>query len=237
MVTEFILLIIGGYLMGAIPVTYLAARWSRRVDLRKHGSGNVGGANLFKVTSKRIAIPASIFDFGKAMPAVAVANVIGLDITQQVVIGVAAVVGHNWPVFLRFSGGRGIATIMGVALIVPILNGMVPWSLIVFMAIMILNVLTIRAIPIGIGISVTAMPIVSWAVGEPLELTLGFVAMFVIMIIRRLTPRRIPISASVPTGELLLNRLLFDRDIRDRKTWVNQQRGKPEENEVFNLDK
>ena len=134
MVTEFILLIVGGYLMGSVPATYLAARWSRRVDLRKHGSGNVGGANLFKVTSKRIAIPASIFDFGKAMPAIAVAHVIGLDITQQVIIGLAAVVGHNWPVFLRFSGGRGIATTMGVTFIVPVLNGMVPWSLISFLA-------------------------------------------------------------------------------------------------------
>ncbi len=231
MVTEFILLIIGGYLMGAVPAAYLAARWSRRLDIRKHGSGNVGGANLFKVTSKRIAIPASIFDFGKAMPAIAVAHVIGLDITQQVVIGIAAVVGHNWPVFLRFNGGRGIATTMGVAFIVPVLNGMVPWSLISFLAIMIINVLTVRTIPIGMVIAVVSMPIVSWAVDEPTGLTLGFLAMFVIMIIRRLTPRRAPISASVPTGELLLNRLLLDRDIKDRDTWVNQQRGKPEENE------
>ena len=53
--------------------------------------------------------------------------------------------------------------------------------------------------------------------------------MFIIMVIRRLTPRRTRISASVPTGELLLNRLLFDRDIRDRKTWINQQRAKPED--------
>jgi glycerol-3-phosphate acyltransferase PlsY len=156
-------------------------------------------------------------------------QLVGLDITQQVIIGIAAVVGHNWPVFLRFSGGRGIATIMGAALIVPLVNDlMIPWSFIAFLALMIINLFTVRNIPIGIGIAVAAMPIVSAAVGEPLALTLGFVAMFVIMVIRRLTPRRAPISASVPTGELLLNRLLFDRDIRDRETWIHQDRNSTE---------
>jgi glycerol-3-phosphate acyltransferase PlsY len=229
MVVEFILLIIGGYLMGAVPAAYLAARWTRGLDLRRHGSGNIGGANLAKTGARWIAVMVGFFDGGKAMPAVAVANIIGLDITQQVVIGLAAVVGHNWPVFLRFSGGRGIATIMGVALIVPVLNGYIPWSLIAFIAIMLINLFTVRNIPVGIGICVALMPIISWAVGEPLEITLGFVAMFAIMIIRRLTPRRTRISASVPTGELLLNRLLFDRDIRDRESWINQRRLKPGE--------
>jgi len=230
MVTEFILLLVGGYLMGAIPAAYLAARWMRGIDIRRYGSGNVGGANLVKVGARWIAVMVGFFDTGKAMPAVWVAHLVGLDLTQQVIIGIAAIVGHNWPVFLRFSGGRGIATIMGVALIVPLVNDplLVPWSLIAFLAIMIINLFTVRRIPEGIGIAVAAMPIVSWAVGEPLELILGFVAMFIIMVIRRLTPPRTQVSASVTTGELLLNRLLFDRDIRDRETWINQQRAKPE---------
>jgi len=229
MVTEFILLVVGGYLMGSIPAAYLAARWSRRLDIRQYGSGNVGGANLFKVSAKWIAIPAIFFDIGKAMPAVWVAHLIGLDIAPQVAIGIAGIIGHNWPAFLRFNGGRGIATIMGVALITPLLNGLIPWSLIVFMAIMILNVLTVRNIPVGIGIAVAAMPIVSWGVGEPLELTLGFVAMFIIMVIRRLTVPKTPATATVTTGELLLNRLLFDRDIRDREIWIHRQPVKPKE--------
>jgi len=230
MVVNFILLLVGGYLMGAIPTAYIAARWTRGIDLRQHGSGNVGGANLIKVGARWIAVISGLFDTFKAMPAVWVASLVGLDLTQQVIIGLAAIVGHNWPVFLRFSGGRGISTIMGVALIVPLVNDppLVPWSLIAFMTIMLTNLFTIRAIPLGIAISVAVMPIVSWAVGEPLEMTLGFVAMFLIMVIRRLTPRRTQISASVPVGELLLNRFLFDRDIRDRETWISQQRAKPE---------
>jgi glycerol-3-phosphate acyltransferase PlsY len=227
-VVKFILLIIGGYLMGAIPTSYLAARWMRGVDIRQYGSGNVGGANLIKLGARWVAIIVGFFDVGKAMPAVWVAHLVGLGLPYQVAIGIAAVVGHNWPVYLRFSGGRGIATIMGVALIAPLLNGYIPWPLIAFLAIMILNALTVRRIPEGIGVSVAAMPIVSWATGQPLALILGFVAMFIIMVIRRLTPSRTQVSASVPTGELLLNRLLFDRDIRDREAWINQRRVKPE---------
>jgi len=231
MVIKFILLLVGGYLMGAIPAAYLAARWMRGIDIRQYGSGNVGGANLIKVGARWIAVLVVIFDIGKAMPAVWVAHLIGLDLALQVAVGIAGVIGHNWPVFLRFNGGRGIATIIGVAFIVPLVNDppLVPWSLIVFLTIMLLNVLTVRRIPEGIGIAVALMPIVSWVAGEPLELILGFVAMFLIMVIRRLTPPRTQASASVTTGELLLNRLLFDRDIRDRETWINQQRVKPKE--------
>ncbi len=229
MVTEFILLLVGGYLMGAIPAAYLAARWSRRIDIRQYGSGNVGGANLVKVGARWVAVMVVLFDIGKAMPAVWVAHLVGLDLTQQIAVGIAGVIGHNWPVYLRFSGGRGISTIMGVALIAPLVNGYIPWSFIAFMAIMILNVLTIRNIPVGIGIAVALLPIVSWAAGEPLEFILGFVAMFIIMIIRRLTPPRAPASASVPRGELLLNRFLFDRDIRDREAWINRQQVNSEE--------
>jgi glycerol-3-phosphate acyltransferase PlsY len=229
MVGWFIALLIGGYLIGSIPTAYIAARMARGVDIRQHGSGNVGGANLVQVGARGTAVIVGFFDAGKAMPAVAVANVIGLDIYQQMAIAIAAVIGHNWPVFLRFSGGRGIATIMGVALIVPLLNGLIPWSLITFIAIMLVNLVTLRTIPLVIGVCVALMPIVSWAVGEPIGMTLGFVIMFIIMVIRRLTPRRTAASVSVPTGELLINRLLFDRDIRDREIWLKQQRAKPPE--------
>jgi glycerol-3-phosphate acyltransferase PlsY len=227
---EFILLLVGGYLMGSIPAAYLAARWSRQVDIRQHGSGNVGGANLLKVSARWVAIVVIIFDIAKGMPAVWVAHLLGLDIAQLAAIGIAGIVGHNWPVFLRFNGGRGIATTIGVAFIVPIVSGpLVPWSLIAFLAIMITNLFTLRTIPLGIAVSVAIMPIVSWAVGEPTALTLGFVAIFLIMVIRRLTAPKTPASASVPMGEILLNRLLFDRDIRDREAWIHQRPVSPKE--------
>jgi glycerol-3-phosphate acyltransferase PlsY len=73
-----------------------------------------------------------------------------------------------------------------------------------------------------------SLPIFSWflaqplGIEEPLPVTLGFVAIFLVIVIRRLTAPRTSVTASVPPGELIINRLLFDRDIRDRKAWIRR---------------
>jgi glycerol-3-phosphate acyltransferase PlsY len=110
---EFVLLLLGAYLLGSVPAAYLAARWSRGIDIRQYGSGNIGVSNLWRSTSKWLAMPVIIFDFGKGMLLVWIAQLLGLGIDQQVAIGLAAIIGHNWPVFLRFSGGRGLLTTLG----------------------------------------------------------------------------------------------------------------------------
>ena len=67
-----------------------------------------------------------------------------------------------------------------------------------------------------------ALPLVSWGLGQPFPVTLGFLAMLLIIVIRRLAGRRAAIAASVSNRQLLLNRLLFDRDIRDREAWIHR---------------
>lgn len=225
--TEFILLTLFAYLLGSVPAAYLLAKWFRGIDIREYGSGNVGASNLWKVISKRSAITASIYDLAKGIAMVWAAKLLGLDITQQVTVGVAAVVGHNWPVFLRFSGGRGVLTTLGIALVLPLINGLVPWGIIVFLAIAGASFFAIHNIPIGVGIGIAALPLVNWLSGEPTPITLGFLAMFLIMVIRRLTAPRTSFAAAVPTRQLLINRLLFDRDIRDREAWIQQRPQNP----------
>ncbi|MFC1951978.1 glycerol-3-phosphate acyltransferase [Chloroflexota bacterium] len=119
MVVETILLVISAYLLGSVPTAYLVTKWFRGKDLRQYGSGNVGMSNLWQVTSMRLTIPAIIFDLGKGVLAVWVAHLLGMGITQQVAVGLATIVGHSWPVFLRFNGGRGVLTTLGVTLILP----------------------------------------------------------------------------------------------------------------------
>jgi len=220
---EFVLLLIGAYLLGSVPTAYLAAKWSRGVDIRQYGSGNVGAANLLKLTSKWISIAVIIFDLVKPVVMVLVAKLIGLDISQQVAVGLLVLIGHNWPVFLRFSGGRGLLTILGIAFFLPLINGLIPWEIVAFLACAGTGLLIIHNIPLGTGSGVAAMPLASWIAGEPLEMTLGFLAMLLIMVIRRLTAPKTLVTASVPTGQLLINRLLFDRDIRDREAWIHRK--------------
>jgi glycerol-3-phosphate acyltransferase PlsY len=224
MAFEFILLLLVAYLLGSVPAAYLAARWSRGIDIRQYGSGNVGVANLRRRASKWLLIPTIIFDLGKGIVMVWAAQLMGFSIAQQVAVGLAAIIGHNWPVFLRFSGGRGAITTLGVALLLPLINGpLMPWEILVFMAAAGIGLLITHETPLGVGIGIATMPLVSWGVDKPLPMTLGFLAMFLLMVIRRLTAPKTSVTASVPSGELVLNRLLFDRDIRNREAWLSRQ--------------
>ncbi len=221
-VIKFVLLLIGAYLLGSVPAAYLAARWFRGIDIRQFGTGHVGASNLLRLTSKRIAIPVIIFDVGKGMAMVGAAQLLGLDITQQVTVGLAAIIGHNWPVFLRFNGGRGILTTLGVVFI------LVPWLGLIVLVIA-YGLAPFRQLALGTIIAVASLPVFSWflpqlfGIEKPLPITLGFVAIFLLAVIRRLTAPRTLFTASVTPGQLFVNRLLFDRDIRDRKAWMNRR--------------
>ncbi len=228
MAIEFGLLTLGAYLLGSVPAAYLAARWFRGIDVRHFGTGNVGASNLLRLTSKRIAIPVIIFDVGKGALMVWAAQLLGLDITQQVTVGLAAIIGHNWPVFLRFNGGRGIFTTLGIIFIlVPR-----PWLGLIALIIA-YGLAPFHQLALGTIIAVASLPIFSWFLSQPLgvsdklPLALGFLVIFLVAVIRRLTAPRTIFTASVTRGQLLLNRLLFDRDIRDRETWIKQRQSQP----------
>ena len=224
MAIEFGLLTLGAYLLGSVPAAYLAARWSRGIDIRQFSDGNVGSTNLMRLTSKRIAIPVVIFDLGKGALMVWIAQLLGLDIPQQVTVGLAAVIGHNWPVFLRFNGGRGILTTLGIIFIlVPR-----PWLGLIALIIA-YGMAPFRQLALGTIIAVASLPIFSWllpqlfGIEKPLPITLGFVAIFLLVVTRRLTAPRTIFTASVTLRQLFVNRLLFDRDIRDRKVWIDRR--------------
>jgi glycerol-3-phosphate acyltransferase PlsY len=229
MAITFILLLVGAYLVGSVPTAYLAGKWGRGIDIRHYGSGNVGASNLVRLSARWLAILVIIMDIGKGILMVWAAQAAGLATSQQVAIGLATIIGHNWTVFLRFSGGRGVLTTLGVAFWLPLANGRLPWSLIIFLAIAGIFIFIIHNLPLGTATGIAAMPLTSWIAGEPLAMILGFLAIFLIMVIRRLTAAKTSLTDSVSTGELIVNRLLFDRDIKDKKAWIYRkpvQKGK-----------
>ena len=221
MVIEFILLVLGAYLLGSVPTAYLIAKWTRGIDIRQYGSGNVGATNVSAVVSKRWTVPVTLFDLGKGMLVFYLARLIGLEFYQQLLVGIAAIVGHNWPVFLNFSGGRGILTTVGIIFVLA------PWLTLVMVIVAFLFA-PFRQLPLGALLVLAAAPLCSWfltqtfSIEQSLPLTLGFVAIFLLVIIRRLAVSRTQLSTSITTKELVINRLLFDRDIRDRKAWMKR---------------
>ncbi|MFC2051198.1 glycerol-3-phosphate acyltransferase [Chloroflexota bacterium] len=223
MVLKFALLVLGAYLLGSVPTAYLIARWRRGIDIRKYGSGNVGASNVLAVVSKRWSIPVTVFDIGKGALTVWVAQLLELGAAQQVIVGIATVIGHNWPIFLRFKGGRGAFTTLGVITMLSPKLGLI-------ILVMAYAMSPLRQLALGTFLALVSLPIFSWFLSQPLDIgeripiTLGFVVLSFIVLSRRLIEQRTPLSESVPLAQLLINRLLFDRDIRDRKSWISQSR-------------
>lgn len=221
MAIGFILLALAAYLLGSIPTAYLITRWRRGIDIRQYGSGNVGASNVSAVVSKRWSIPVTVFDIGKGALTVGVARLLGLGAAEQVTVGIIAVIGHNWPVFLRFQGGRGIFTTLGVIT-------MLSWKLGLIVLVVSYALAPLRQLSLGVFLALASLPIFSWFLSQPLDIearlpiTLGLAVLALVGLSKRILAPRTALTESVPPVKLFFNRLFFDRDIRDRKAWISR---------------
>ena len=224
MTVEFPLLLVIAYLLGSIPTAYLVAKWRRGIDIRRFGSGNVGLSNAVASGSRWTIFIVISIDFLKGAVPVYLAGSYVLDLLlyQQIIIGLATICGHNWPIYLRFSGGRGVLTTLGV------LFPFVPWLAITALAVNCIF-LPFHQFALGTFLVLVILPLLSWftsslfRIEQSIILTLGIAAISLLLFVRRLTAPRTEFSSSVATGELMLNRLLLDRDIKDRKKWLSRK--------------
>ena len=121
------------YLIGSVPFGYLFARLVKGVDIRKHGSGNIGATNVFRVVGRQWGIIVLILDFAKGFLVVTLLAEFFFNLapavsirTYKIIMAIAVISGHDWTVFLGFKGGKGIATSLGTLLgIVPLVCGLV----------------------------------------------------------------------------------------------------------------
>src|SRR4030042_2192539 len=152
------------------------------------------------------------------------AQLLDFNIASQAAVGIATVIGHDWPVFLRFQGGRGVFTSLGV---IAILN---PWLGLIALVSPSLFFAPFKMVALGVSTAMVILPVASalayepFGIEEPLTITMAMVVLMLVMAARRLTAPRSPISRDVPLSELITYRLLFDRDIKDRKAWINHKK-------------
>ncbi len=117
MTLTFISAQIIAYLAGSIPFGLLIGRWVGGVDLRRHGSGNIGATNVFRVVGKKWGLFALFLDALKGAFAVSIPPLIFAlprSVPLSLSLGIAAILGHSFPVWLKFKGGKGVATSLGV---------------------------------------------------------------------------------------------------------------------------
>lgn len=112
---EYILPAIINYLLGSVSFSYLMVKWTTKTDIRTQGSGNAGATNTLRVLGIKFAVLVLALDIAKGIGAVWIGIAFSSDnLWVHVVSGLAVIVGHNWPIFLGFRGGKGIATTIGV---------------------------------------------------------------------------------------------------------------------------
>ncbi len=111
------------YVLGSIPWGFLLAMTVRGVDIRQYGSGRTGTSNVLRSAGGKLAVLALGLDLSKGLLAVFLARVVADDPAVEVTAGLLALAGHNWPVFLKFKGGRGIATGLGGLLVMEPMAG------------------------------------------------------------------------------------------------------------------
>lgn len=148
--------IIAGYLIGSVPFGLLVSLGIFKQDLRKLGSGNIGATNVLRNFGTKPFVAVLILDMGKGYAAVRIGQALGLNPSLALAAGMAAIVGHIWSVFLRFKGGKGIATGGGVII------AAYPWqvTLIVLGSFLIMLLIT-RIMSVGSITGALAFPISS----------------------------------------------------------------------------
>ena len=219
MAVQIILVAIGSYLLGSVPAAYVAIKLAHGMDIRQHGTGNVGASNVLSIGPKWLALPVALFDIGKGAFCVWIAGLLDLDVGWQVGAGLLAIIGHNWPVFLGFRGGRGIFASLGVITMLSPKLGLIILILPYLFA-------PVRQVSFGVFLALASLPFFSWYLSGPLDIddrfpvTLGLAGIAVIAFSRRLFVHRKLLSQSAPWGRIIFNRLIFDRDIADRRAWI-----------------
>ncbi len=218
-------LYIFSYLIGSIPTAYLIGKLARDVDLRSYGSGNVGGSNLFRHVGKRWMAPLGILDvlIKGAVPIWIGVYGLGMDRTAPllVVAPLLALLGHNWSVYLKFQGGRGIAVVAGSLL------ALAPLLLAVFVLIAVGGWALTKSAGVWVLISLLLLPLwvillPPWAIvgGDRLVVIWYCGALVGLVVLKRLLSNWTPLDKGLPRRKVLLNRLFRDRDVDDRAEWV-----------------
>jgi acyl phosphate:glycerol-3-phosphate acyltransferase len=149
------------YVIGSVPFALLLARRWSAVDLRRVGSGNLGAANVFRASGATAGVLVAVLDIGKGALSVTLARYLSHEAAAPAAAGLAAILGHIYPVWLRFRGGKGVATACGV------FSVLTPVAMAPALAVFALTVWLTKYISLGSVLATIALPPIAYLAGSP----------------------------------------------------------------------
>jgi glycerol-3-phosphate acyltransferase PlsY len=186
-----LLAIVVAYLLGSIPSAYLIGRWLKGMDIREAGDGRLGAAAVRRRAGLSASVIVAIMDVGKGVAAVYLAKVLGLPLGVVAAVGLAAVVGHNWSLFLRFQGGKGALVTFGV------LASLMLWPLLFAMAISgIVLILTNGKTGFASGVVFFSLALFNLFLGSPIVLVIMPILIGVPMFVKHLSVSKAKVAVA-----------------------------------------
>lgn len=214
---QYLLLILAAYLLGSIPFAYLAAKFTRGIDIRRYGSGTVSGSMIYEHVYRWMVVPVGIMDVTKAALPTYLGLYWGFGEAGAAAAGLAAMIGHNWPVYLKFTGGRGISTFLGVLLV------LFPYGDVWLLSFLAVGYVLKDSAPWALA-SILSLPLLIWRMDGSGTLYGLAGAGLIIMVAKRLEANRRPLPPpGSERGKVIRLRLIFDRDIADHQTWIHRK--------------
>ncbi|HUE85627.1 MAG TPA: glycerol-3-phosphate 1-O-acyltransferase PlsY [Vicinamibacterales bacterium] len=175
---DSVLPILIGYGVGSLPLGYLVANRAKGVDLRRVGSGNVGAANVYRTAGIAAALIVVLVDVAKGASSVLFAARLTTGAADPIAAGVAAIIGHVYPVWLRFHGGKGVATACGVFWMLA------PLATAVSATVFVIVVWLTRYVSLGSIVATLVLPPLAWLTDQPIAVVIG-AAVAAILIVHR----------------------------------------------------
>ena len=188
-----------GYLLGSIPTAYVVSRARKGVDIRNIGSRNMGGANVMREIGTHEGIFVGLFDIAKGAGAILIAQALNISELWILGTGFAAVVGHNFPVFAGFRGGRGSATVIGIFLVLA------PRATLITLAVVAVPFFTSHNFAGAIIIGFALLPLLLWLLEGSLDLVRYVLVIDLFMVVRNLSGIRQVLAKGI-TKDMIYDR-------------------------------
>lgn len=232
-----LLLYVYSYLVGSLPTAYIIGRLVKGIDIREYGSGNVGGTNVFYNVGKLWILPLGLvelfvkgaspiwigillLDLDVAGPAGGwtINYVFGFDRDSAVLAGASllSIAGHNWSIFLKFQGGRGLAVASGA------FSAMAFYQLWIYIVGSLLGLYFFRNAATVMLMSLLMLPLWAFLMGQSITVVWYCCGVLGLVVLKRLLSNWTAIPEGMPVRKVLLNRLLRDRDIDNREEWMSR---------------